>query len=505
MKRLLPILAVAILSVLIVMITPSNGVGIQINGAITQSEVTDSLLQQSVSDTLENPITITKIYDTNQLIGVITDTNYLKRLVADVYNRDYSTEFPNTELGFSEDIYTTTELSYVKYENKDDAIFEYIEMNNKFSVLTNKIIFSNGAVIYVKNVADFESARKSFLLNFVSESSYNLFVNKQTTAALTSYGYREVSLSVNESIEITTGYAAKSDILPDKNAIIYYLSYGVNSNLTAAENETYYTVVEGDTVTGIAWLQQITTEQLISTNADVLFSEDQVLVPGMRLNVTKFASPLNVFVTRERLYEEVIEPAAPRYEPDSSLSRGVSRVRVSEETGLKNVKRLEVYLNGVLTDNSTVISEVTTKAAVQGVIAYGTYVEPSTGTGTFRAPVSNYIITCNYFCYSGHRGIDYQNRYQRWGAEIYAGDTGIVLAAGWSGGFGYRVEINHRNGFTTLYAHMIRQPVVSAGQTVQKGQLIGYLGATGNVTGPHVHVEVKRNGTLVNPCGYFPC
>ncbi len=505
MKKIIPILVVAILSILIVTITPSTKIGLQIKDAASQLDVASSLLKQQVHTIYETPIEITKIYDRDQLIGVITDNNYIKGKLKDVYRRDYEADFPNTELGFGEDIYTSTELSYMSYENADDGIFEYIEQNNKFSVLTNKITFSNNAVIYVKNVNDFEEARKTFLLNFVSDTSYKLFQNKQTTPALTTYGYREVSMKVNESVEITPGYASKNEILTDANTVLYYLSYGVNPNIAKASNEVYYTVQEGDTVTGIAWLQQINVKQLISTNSTVLFSEDQVLKPGLELNITKFASPLNVYVTRERLYEEPIIPDAPLRVPDPTLASGKTKIQVAEEYGTKNVKRLEVYLNGELTDTTSVVSEVTTKPAVQGITLYGTYVAPSTGTGTFIAPVSNPNITCNMYCYSGHRGIDYQNRYQHSGAAIYAGDTGVVIAAGWSGGFGNRVQIDHRNGFVTLYAHMISTPVVSAGETVQRGQLIGYVGMTGNATGPHVHVEVQLNGSLVNPCGYFPC
>lgn len=505
MKKIVPILAVALLSILIVFVSPSDG-GIQVSDALVQAEVSSSLLKQSVIDSYPTPVEITKIYDQTTLIGVITDQQYVDRLLDDVYTADYEADFPNTELGFNEDIYVTKELSYVRYENKDDEIFEYIEKNEKFAVLTNKVTFSNGAIIYVKSVDDFEEAKRTFLLNFVSESSYDLFQKKLTTPELTTYGYREVSLRVEESVEITQDLAPKSEILIDQNAIVYYLSYGVNPNTATTENKKIYTVQSGDTVAGIAWINDITVKQLMSTNADIIFNEDQVLVAGTELNVTEFNSLFNVFVTKERLYQEVVEAPATKYVPDDSLPKGQQKVSVVEESGLKNVKRLEVYLNGILTDNSAIVSEVTTKAPVQGIILYGTYVEPSTGTGTFRAPVANYIMTCGYGCYAGHKGADYQNRYQRWEAAIYAGDTGTVTAAGWgTGGYGYRVIIDHGNGLVTLYAHMISSPPVSVGQVVSKGTVIGYVGSTGSSTAPHVHVEVRRNGAIQNPCGYFPC
>lgn len=504
-KKYAPVILVFFLSLIIVFVFPSASVGLQINDSNLSNEVANSLLQQKVTNTLNQPKTITKIYDKTQLIGIVDDPGDLKTLLHNEYVAQYQQDFPKTELGFNEDIFTTTELSYFTYENKDQEIFDYIQKNDKFAVLTNKVVFSNGAVIFVNNVDDFNDAKKTFLLNFVSQTSYDLFMNKKTTPELTSFGYRDVALKVAETVEITKGYAPKDQIYMDKNSIVYYLSYGTKQTGDRA-NETWYTVVAGDTITGIAWLNNITVDQLMSTNSDVLFSQDQVLQPGLQLNVTAFSSPLNVSVSRERLYEDIVQPDSPQYVPDSSLNKGQTVVRVQEQTGTKNVKRLEVYLNGRLTDASVIISEVVTKPAVQGIIAYGTYEPPKVGTGTFRVPVDNANMTCNMFCYAGHRGVDWQNRYQHYGAPIYAGDTGVIIASGWSGGFGNRVIIDHGNGIQTLYAHMMQQPSVSVGQTVQKGQVIGYVGATGNVTGPHVHVEVYVRGVLTNPCaGYFPC
>lgn len=506
-KKLVPILIAAIASLIVVFITPSDSLGLQIKNASLQSEIGSSLLEQSVASYTDSPQEIVKIFDGDTLIGVITDQSRLNELLKEEYQTNYEADFPNTSLGFAEDVYTTTEVGYLVYENKDDDIFEYIQKNDLFAIATNKVVFSNGAVIYVKNQSDFEEAKESFLLNFISETSYNLFKKKQTTSELSTYGYRDVSLEVYETVEISAGFAPRKEILIDKNQIIYYLSYGVNPNISGSSTEKWYTVQNGDTVAGIAWQNnQITVDQLISTNSTVLFSQDQVLEPGIQLNVTEFSSPLNVLVTRERLYQETITPDAPQQIPDSSLDKGKTVIDVVEEVGYKNVKRLEVYLNGQLTDNTTIVSEVTTKPAVQGVIRYGTYVPPSTGTGSFIIPVSNANLTCNMYCYAGHRGVDWQNRYMRWGSPIYAGDTGTIEAAGWSGGFGYRVVINHNNGIKTLYAHMIQQPSVVAGQVVTRGQIIGYVGETGNAQGPHVHVEVTVNGVLRNPCdGFFPC
>ena len=94
-----------------------------------------------------------------------------------------------------------------------------------------------------------------------------------------------------------------------------------------------------------------------------------------------------------------------------------------------------------------------------------------------------------------HPGIDIANNV---GTPIFATADGEVVQSGMSGGYGNLVQINHGNGISTLYGHNY-QIVVSVGQIVKKGQVISYMGSTGNSTGPHSHYEVRVNGTAVNP------
>ncbi|BAB74061.1 lipoprotein [Nostoc sp. PCC 7120 = FACHB-418] len=77
-----------------------------------------------------------------------------------------------------------------------------------------------------------------------------------------------------------------------------------------------------------------------------------------------------------------------------------------------------------------------------------------------------------------------------------------MIFAGWYGGYGRTVIINHGGGITTLYGHA-SELYVSEGQTVQRGQAIASVGSTGLSTGPHLHFEVRRNGTPVNPADYL--
>lgn len=99
-----------------------------------------------------------------------------------------------------------------------------------------------------------------------------------------------------------------------------------------------------------------------------------------------------------------------------------------------------------------------------------------------------------------HLGIDLISA--KYGTDyIVAFDTGKVTYAGYNGGYGNVVYIDHGNGYQTRYAHQ-KYLNVKVGQNVKKGDVLGYMGATGNVTGPHVHFEVRINGNTVNPYDY---
>lgn len=101
--------------------------------------------------------------------------------------------------------------------------------------------------------------------------------------------------------------------------------------------------------------------------------------------------------------------------------------------------------------------------------------------------------------YTMHNGVDLASYLY---TPIYASKSGKVTTAELGGGWGNYVVINHGDGFSTLYAHMI-QYVVSSGEYVEQGEVIGYVGSTGNSNGPHLHFTIYYDGATVNPMDYI--
>ncbi len=127
--------------------------------------------------------------------------------------------------------------------------------------------------------------------------------------------------------------------------------------------------------------------------------------------------------------------------------------------------------------------------------------------GQFLWPTTSTTIT-SYFgyrihpvtgVYTGHTGIDIG---VGTGSPVYASASGNVIVAGWYGGYGYAVVIDHGSGISTLYGHN-SSVNVSVGQSVEKGDVIASSGSTGVSTGPHLHFEVRINGAYVDPLSYF--
>ena len=118
----------------------------------------------------------------------------------------------------------------------------------------------------------------------------------------------------------------------------------------------------------------------------------------------------------------------------------------------------------------------------------------------YTRPVSSYRLSAGFgdrsrLWSTGHSGQDFVAPY---GTPVRAAEAGSIVSAGWDGPYGWKIAIAHINGIQTWYGHLSRINV-KVGQRVKVGQLIGRIGASGHVTGAHLHFEVQRYGKAINP------
>ncbi|MCI9405831.1 MAG: peptidoglycan DD-metalloendopeptidase family protein [Oscillospiraceae bacterium] len=269
------------------------------------------------------------------------------------------------------------------------------------------------------------------------------------------------------------------------------------------EGEVVYIVEAGDAPTLISQKMDIPYSQLKALNPEI---EEKLLV-GQEVLISNQVNFLTVKRTVTEVYEEDV-PFGTEEVVDANYAKGYQAVRSSGILGKRLVTADVVYINGVEEDREEVDSLIL-KEPVDQVVTVGT-AEPIrvmsssgtsvSGTGGFLWPVDGGKVTCGINGYWGHTGLDIGAPR---GTVIRASASGtVVKAVRQYRAYGIHVKISHGNGIYTLYAHM-SQLAVSYGDYVQQGQIIGYVGMTGNASGNHCHFEIIINGRFMDPTKYI--
>jgi murein DD-endopeptidase MepM/ murein hydrolase activator NlpD len=181
-----------------------------------------------------------------------------------------------------------------------------------------------------------------------------------------------------------------------------------------------------------------------------------------------------------------------------STRRGLVSARSTKRVSLEKVRASEREQ----VSEAQALEQVSASlgAQIQAAQSASSYSPPASGSGGLLWPV-NGPVTSPFGMRWGrmHTGIDIGVPY---GTPIHAAASGQIIYAGWMDGYGNLVFIDHGRGLSTGYAHQ-SSIAVSNGQAVTQGQVIGYVGCTGHCFGPHLHFEVRVNGTPVDPLGYL--
>lgn len=183
-----------------------------------------------------------------------------------------------------------------------------------------------------------------------------------------------------------------------------------------------------------------------------------------------------------------IQPEVSEIEvsPSINLIENVSMINV-DYIPFAVPRMEEIKFNFLLEEDST-FTEINVEVPDNTPMISGTITSPY---GWRRHPIRKRSIH--------HDGVDLAARV---GDNVYAPAAGVVTFSGVRNGYGNVIEIDHGNGYSTLLAHHSRL-LVTEGDEVTFGQIIALAGRTGRVTGPHVHLEVRKNGSLVNPHVYL--
>lgn len=438
--------------------------------------------------------TVYHVYLQGKHVGTVSDKSIVEEIINEKINK--------TDDGYEEYSFTIGEqITYIPelmfqpiYNNS--TIEQYL--NNELSVLAEsaKITLNGEPVAYVKDMESANAVLEAIKLKYVPKHVLAVLDDSDTfgsavpqTTSLKPGTANIIDVQFDGKVSIT-----KDKIFPDQ---ILTVDQAVSYIQKGTLEEKIHEVQPGEVLGGIAINFNLSLADILELNPDL--TEDSVLQIGQKLNVTDYEPLLDVVVKKEMLAVEEI-PFERKVESDSEMYKGESEVRQSGSIGEKQVHYVIITKNNETLSKETVKEEIT-KNPVTRITAKGTKVVQHRGTGELIWPTVGGRVT-SYVGYRWgdyHKGIDIAGVRNR---SIKAADNGVVEEAGWGGGYGNKIVINHNNGMKTLYAHL-KTINVKVGQTVPKGHVIGIMGNTGNSTGVHLHFEVWKNGKLQNPMSYY--
>ncbi|XJZ27304.1 peptidoglycan DD-metalloendopeptidase family protein [Bacillota bacterium Lsc_1132] len=436
-----------------------------------------------------NLTTIYYVYLNDTFMGTASDKKLIKKAVEEKLN-NLEESRNDINLQLSSQLKYIPEQVFRSTANNENTI-ENLE-NSLLQAQASAVIIDGKPVVYLDNQNNAAEVMKKLKLQYVTEDQLKeLETRTSASQALPPLKENEtrlldVRLSKNVSLENTK--VAPEKILPIDNAVAF-LQKGTLE-------EQKYKVKDGDVLGSIANNHQLKLAELLAINPGL--NENSVLKIDQEINITVPKSYLDVIVEKEVNQQEPI-PYQNEVIEDPMLPKGETKVKQEGQNGLQDVTYKITEQNGVAVTKN-IINQNVLKQPVNQVVIKGTKVIPSRGEGSFTWPtVGGYIssqqgVRWNKF----HKGIDIARPSNR---TIKAADNGVIVSAGWDGGYGNKVVIDHGNGFRTVYAHMASISV-RPGQIVGKGSAIGIMGASGDATGVHLHFELYKNGQLQNPLNY---
>jgi len=269
-----------------------------------------------------------------------------------------------------------------------------------------------------------------------------------------------------------------------------------------------YTVLEGDTIFGIAEKFGLKPETILWGNYYVLLDNPHSLQPGQVLNILPVDGTYHEWQQGEglnavaRYYgvkpEDIIN--YPANHLDAAKVGDYSNPNIAPGTWLIVPGGKRDFISwsaplGVTRENpalARVLGDGACGPVSGGAVGYGSFIWPSN---------KHYLSGFDFSPSTNHWGIDIAGNE---GEAVYATDAGVVVYAGWNNyGYGNMIMVDHGRGFQSLYAHLSALNVI-CGQSVGQGDVIGAIGTTGRSSGPHLHFEIRASSSFVNPWDVLP-
>ena len=468
----------------------------------------------------KEPKTYYKVYLDGNLLGTIKSKEELEKYI-DKQNEEYKKEYNVDTIYAPNGLDIKADVLYKDKTESVEKVYDKIQNEKPFTLKGYQYTITSSYVedeenhesereeteeqeneetkeeqeklkIYVLDKKVFTDSIETFIKTYAGEEAYEAYKNNtqkeiETTGSKIENVYiknnitvKETTIPVNEKIYMTDDDLSK------------FLLFG------AEEKTRSYTVEQDDTIETIAFNNKISAQEFLLSNP-TFTSVNNLLFPGQEVKISE-TNPQIQIVVKEYRVEDVESSFQTEITYDPTRLKGQNITTREGENGLNRISKELEMTNGIITNTTTKRVEEL-KPAISKLMIYGEKEIPNVGTGNWGWPTNQgYTISSPYGwrvdpingSRSLHTGLDIAGT--GLGSPVYASDNGTIIKSEFNGsGYGNYIVINHNNGYYTSYAHM-NSRISSIGDTVAKGQVIGYVGQTGRATGPHLHFEVWKGG-----------
>lgn len=450
------------------------------------------------------------VYLNGELIGKIKEVKELEKYI-NKEQQEIKDLYKVSSVYLPNGLEIKKKISYDNDYDSIETIYNIIRQKSNFTVEGYQVTINSheqSYKIYVLDEKIFDNSVENVIKAYVGTKNYEDYISKNQDD-ITSTGQYINNIYVDNDITIkkTLINSTETIYLDSKNLSNYLLFGDLSKN-------KIYTVKAGDTIESISSDNKISVEEFLMSNTKYK-QITNILSVGEEVTIGVTEPKLNVTVERRNVADtETMYKTIEKY--DSSLVVGYSKVTQEGKKGITRVTQDEKIVNGEIVYINPVSKEEI-KPAEDKVVAMGTKVIPSVGnTSSWVWPTeSGWTISCPYGwrihpIYHNrhfHNGLDIAGT--GYGSKVFASNNGVVVEMSRNSSEGIYVTINHNNGYYTRYLHLSRYASnLSVGQIVSAGQVIAYVGSTGDSTGPHLHFSVwygmpYKGGTVISPWTLF--
>ena len=443
-----------------------------------------------------------------ELIGNIKSKGELERYISNT--EKYIKEKFNVD-----EVYAPNGLEIKKIVSYDEKImtvsdiYSLIQNKKPFTIKGYQMTINSGddsQKIYVLDEKIYQDSLENAIKTFVGTDEYKAYKDKTQSQIVNTGSYinniyienqmtvKEVYIPVDEKI-----YTSSEDLTK-------YLLF------STTDQQKKYTVKLGDTIEQVSFDNEISVEEFLISNPQFKNS-NALLYPGLEITIGILNPQIKITVEKE-VVEDVVDNYKTIEQVDETISYGITKVTQQGESGLLRIKQNLKVTNGT-TVYVTQVSKQELKPTIDRIVVRGGKRTYGIGSSTWVWPTdSGWTISSGYSYRINpvtggrelHGALDIAGT--GYGSNVYASNAGVIETKTYTSTAGNYIVINHNNGYYTQYNHMSRFANVNVGDYVEAGQVIGYVGMTGQATGPHLHFAVwygatAYRGVRVNPWTLF--